>query len=167
MVTIIIVLGAILKKNNIISEILEKRLDKVLEIIDNLDEYIIIVSGGTTNNSTLSEAEAMEEYLINHGVLPKYIMKESYSLNTFQNVVMCASLLRSHKFHDENLVVITSDFHMKRTQYIFSHIMSECEIRYISSNNPCNEEELHRLYQKESISLANIQQYFFNIKNSK
>ena len=62
---IIIVLGAGLKGDTP-SLALERRLEKAAEYMNKNGNAIAIVSGGQGKGETISEAQAMENYLLNH-----------------------------------------------------------------------------------------------------
>lgn len=78
----------------------------------------IIISGGEgslrgskVNNS---ENEGIRQYLIDSGVAAADIIQDSFSLNTRQNAVNTAKILKE-QFKTNKCVVITSAFHMRRS----------------------------------------------------
>ena len=81
---IIIVLGAGLKGDTP-SLALERRLEKAAEYMNKNGNAIAIVSGGQGKGETISEAQAMENYLLNHGIREDRIIKEDNSTSTYEN----------------------------------------------------------------------------------
>jgi len=82
-------------------------------------ECVIITSGGDPRNKGRSEADIYQEYLINLGVNPKDIIKETHSNNTFQNAEFTKAILVTRKF--DKLFLVTSGIHLKRSMLYFSH----------------------------------------------
>ena len=80
----IIVLGAGLKGDTP-SLALERRLEKAAEYMNKNGNAIAIVSGGQGKGETISEAQAMENYLLNHGIREDRIIKEDNSTSTYEN----------------------------------------------------------------------------------
>ena len=75
----IIVLGAGLKGDTP-SLALERRLEKAAEYMNKNGNAIAIVSGGQGKGETISEAQAMENYLLNHGIREDRIIKEGQAV---------------------------------------------------------------------------------------
>ena len=64
---------------------LERRLEKAAEYMNKNGNAIAIVSGGQGKGETISEAQAMENYLLNHGIREDRIIKEDNSTSTYEN----------------------------------------------------------------------------------
>ena len=110
---VILVLGAGLNGREI-SSTLKARLDTALDAHREQPNIPIIVSGGQGPRESTTEAQAMADYLIKHGVSANLIKKESKSSDTFENFRF------SKKLFPENakVLVITNNFHMMRAMYI-------------------------------------------------
>lgn len=108
----IIVLGHKLN-NNKISNVLEYRLNKVLEYSEN-NNCKIILSGGITSNNTISEAEVMKDYLVNNGINESRIILEDKSTDTVENIRNCKEYVDSKS----KIVVISSNYHIVRAKMI-------------------------------------------------
>lgn len=72
----------------------------------------IIISGGQVYSFTGNEAEISKSILINLGVKESDIIVDNKSLNTEQNTVNTARLLKEHGF--TRSILVTSAFHMQR-----------------------------------------------------
>ena len=77
----------------------------------------IIVSGGQVSSDTEAEAEICARILKSLGVPETKILLETQSLNTAQNALHCAEILRERSFKAPLLV--TSAFHMNRAMLNF------------------------------------------------
>lgn len=94
------------------------RLNAAIEYADKNKDAIIIVSGGKGFQESITEAEAMENYLVEKGVNPERILKESISSSTYENMIFSKELL-SERFGDEYTVaVLTNDYHILRAVHI-------------------------------------------------
>ena len=78
----------------------------------------IIVSGGQVFEDSGNEAQISKEILVSLGVDEKNIIMDSQSLNTEENAINCAKLLREKGFTKPLLV--TSAFHMPRAIKFFT-----------------------------------------------
>lgn len=65
---------------------LKSRLYKAYEIFLNLPESIIVVSGDIVNQSSVSKASIMKEYLIQKGLPFCKIFLENQSVNRFNEI---------------------------------------------------------------------------------
>lgn len=81
----------------------------------------ILVSGGDPLKIGISEAEVMSRELKEIGVLNKDVILESKSNNTFQNAQFSSEVIRAQQF--DQVVLVTSGFHMQRAIAYFSHFL--------------------------------------------
>lgn len=109
----VLVLGSGLENNQMTHD-LKLRLDKTLEYLNIYPDTKIIVSGGILRGNTISEAQVMSEYLINHGIKEENIILEDKAVNTRTNFKYSYQLMKK----DKSVTVITNDYHMKRSLYL-------------------------------------------------
>ena len=76
----------------------------------------VVVSGGKRWEGT-SEADAMARFLVDEGVPSHCIIRESLSLNTFENAFYSSQILRH--FGTLSLTLVTSSTHMPRALRAF------------------------------------------------
>lgn len=126
----IIVLGAGLKDNKP-NELLEFRLIKTLEYYKKYPNTIFILSGGVGKNEKLSEAKAMENYLIEKGIPKKNLILEENSTSTYENLKFSKEILKNLKV--KNIGVISSSFHLYRTKYIAKKLNMSIETIYANT----------------------------------
>ena len=106
----IIVLGAGLKGDTP-SLALERRLEKAAEYMNKNGNAIAIVSGGQGKGETISEAQAMENYLLNHGIREDRIIKEDNSTSTYENFEYSKLIM-----DEGQAVFVTNEFHVLRSE---------------------------------------------------
>lgn len=94
-------------------------------------EYLIPLSAGTVHRPPpldacgfpLLESVAAARYLLTHGIPVERILPETLSLDTIGNAYF-ARLLHVDPLGFRNLRIVTSTFHMPRTQAVFEWIFS-------------------------------------------
>lgn len=110
----VIVLGAQWKANGP-SYVLQKRLDKAIEYLNDNPETLVIVSGGQGGNEHITEAQGMQGYLVAAGIAPERIFMEDKSTNTCENLVFSSEFLDEA---NDRVVLVTNNFHVFRATAI-------------------------------------------------
>lgn len=110
-----LILGAQLNGSSI-SRLLRYRLESGLQYAKDHPHAYIIVSGGQGELEACSEAKAMKDYLVQHGVSASRILVEDASMNTQQNLAYSKKLMKQYQI--ANVSIITNDFHMFRAGII-------------------------------------------------
>lgn len=139
---IVVLMGGI-RQNGELEESSFSRIITALLIYQNIKKYynkettIIILGGNIKSNSTSSEeAKILLEKLGNIKIIA-----EKDSQDTFQNIRNLKNLIK----FNENLVVITSAFHIKRTKIAFYHTFSQ---NFVNNNViflPCDFKFTHKI----------------------
>lgn len=117
-----IVLGAQLKGKTI-TKSLRYRLESAVTFAQTYPQAYLIVSGGQGAGELTSEAHAMTEFLVAHGIDKERILQDDTSRNTQENFA------NSMKFIPNNtstITLITNNFHMARANYIGSQQGLSC-----------------------------------------
>lgn len=132
---VLIILGAGIKGEEVGSN-LKNRLDTAIEYCNINKEALIVVSGGQGRGEDISEALAMERYLVSNGIPSERIIKEDRSTSTYENFKFSKSIL-DEKLGTGNYraVFITNSFHIFRAE----SIAKECglvNITHIHANTP-------------------------------
>ena len=111
---VVIVLGYKLNDDASMDDLLKKRLNLCLKLINEESYDKIIVSGGcpTPPGLDVSEADVMAEYLINNNVDKNMIIKEDKSLTTEENALYSVPIAK--KLGAKKITVITTLDHMSR-----------------------------------------------------
>lgn len=93
---------------------LKKRLDTAIEYHAENPDMLIIVSGGKGDQEDITEAEAMQNYLVSHGVSGDKIIKEENATSTYENFVFSKKLLDENLGSDYTAAFITNEYHILR-----------------------------------------------------
>ena len=109
----VIVLGAAVHDGQVTLP-LQQRLDTAVSYHEKNPDAIIIVTGGKGSQESVSEASAMEKYLIENGVAPDKIIKEEQATSTNENMKFSKAILDEYFEGDYKAVIITNHFHIYR-----------------------------------------------------
>ena len=112
----VVVLGGGLVGRSV-GRLLGNRLEKGIECLlweSSASDRRIVVSGGQGSDEVISEAEAMRDYLLAHGVDDKYIVMEDQSRTTAENLKFSHELIVKLGCAGAGTVVVTNDFHSLR-----------------------------------------------------
>lgn len=109
----VIVLGAGIRGERV-TRLLALRLDKAVEFSVSNPDAIIVVSGGQGPDEDISEALAMERYLVARGIPQERIIREDASTSTYENLSYSKAILDTLFDDPYEIAVITNDFHIFR-----------------------------------------------------
>ncbi|MFI8523395.1 YdcF family protein [Promicromonospora sukumoe] len=109
----VVVLGAALKGEEVTPS-LRSRLDAAVGYSVANQDAVVVVAGGQGPGESITEALAMERYLVAHGVPEDRIVREDRSTSTYENFVYTKSLLDAHFDADYTTAFITNDYHVFR-----------------------------------------------------
>lgn len=116
----ILVLGAGLLNGHEITPLLKSRIDKGLTYLTSDNK--IIFSGGKGSDEALSEAQAMANYAIEHGISSQQIVLEDQSTNTYENMLFCQKIIGNHSAR-----FVTNNFHVFRAALLTKQIGLKAE----------------------------------------
>lgn len=125
---VVLVLGCQVRGEKI-SRALQYRLQRATVYLKQHPDVIVVVSGGKGTGENISEADAMEHFLLEQGIEGDRIIKEDRSTSTVENVRFSRALLeqyvqqgdiqlRNKTVVDCHLVVVSNGFHMFRAIHI-------------------------------------------------
>ncbi len=101
------------------SILLQDRLDKALDYLEDHPDMTIVVSGGQGDDEHISEAQCMYDYLTEHGVDGKQILLEDQSHNTVQNLRYTIELLADAGCEiTDNVIIVSNGFHLARARML-------------------------------------------------
>lgn len=109
----IVVPGNAVSQDGTPSPRLKARLDAALMLFRNHRAPLVFVSGGIGKEG-FDEAVAMSNYLLENGVPPSAIVKDSFGKDTAATAKNAADFMRSH--HLKTALVATQYFHVMRTR---------------------------------------------------
>ncbi len=136
----IIVLGAAVHGDTP-SLTLKKRLDTAVEYYAQNPNALILVSGGKGQGENVTEAEAMEKYLLAKGVPQQVIIKEDKATSTYENFLLSGELIKEKLGDNTSVAYITNEYHIMRAGLCAdkavvanaTHIHSDTNISYLIS----------------------------------
>lgn len=150
-IDVIIILGCGIDKQGTISRITKERLDIFLEKRNKFSDIPILLSGRCSgfekNKPKITEAQAMKKYLVTRGINPTRIYLEMKSLDTVSNAIFSEEIVRRHK-NWRHILLVTSDWHMKRTLWIFRKVFgSPYYIYVLSATSQERDRKKRKLYE--------------------
>ena len=120
-----ILLGGMIDLESTAENILfSKNNDRLLNTLDlyskGIIKKILITGASGSLTSELKEAEILRNYLIKIGIPDSCVLAENSSKNTYENAVYCEKILTQiHTNKVVNCLIITSDYHMRRSLACF------------------------------------------------
>ena len=130
----IIVLGAGIKGERIGTN-LQKRLDTAIDYHKQNPNAVIVVSGGQGPYEDISEALAMERYLVANGIPQDKIVKEDRSTSTQENFEFSKNLLDLRFGDDYKVAFITNGYHVYRATLVAKSVGYE-NITHVHAETP-------------------------------
>ena len=127
----VIILGSRVRKDGTLPPILQARVDKAIEFAKEQNEItkksiIFIPSGGKGQDEDITEAEAMEKYLVEKGIEPKNIIIENQAKNTAQNFIFSKRIIDESN-NGNSIIFSTTNYHVFRSGVIAWNEGVECE----------------------------------------
>ncbi|MBR2533777.1 MAG: YdcF family protein [Erysipelotrichaceae bacterium] len=115
-----IILGCQIQKDGSLTPLLKGRVDRALEFRNEQlqttgKDLVFIPSGGKGDNETISEAQAMKNYLLNQGIKEENILLEGRSANTDENIKFSNQMIRQK---DASIAFCTTNYHVLRAGLI-------------------------------------------------
>jgi uncharacterized SAM-binding protein YcdF (DUF218 family) len=115
----LLILGARVKGETV-SLSQKARLDQGLAYLKKYPGTPVILSGGQGVGESITEAEAMRRYLVQHGLRDSQVFMEERSTSTYENLIFSRDLLVSQgvDVSSRTFTLITNDFHMLRSELL-------------------------------------------------
>lgn len=127
-----IVLGGMFEYNGDLDEITIRRQgDRLFKAISlyktgKVDKLLISGESGFLEDRGLHEAKQIKEVLISWGIPETDIISEEKSVNTHENAVESAKILKQSYPHYKKFILVTSGIHMKRSLACFEKEGIQC-----------------------------------------
>lgn len=109
----VIVLGAGVRGDRV-TETLANRLETAIAYYEKNPDTLLVVSGGQGKDETVTEAFAMEKYLLERGIPAQNILKEERAASTLENFQYSMELIREEFGENAEVVYVTTAFHIFR-----------------------------------------------------
>lgn len=96
---------------------LVRRLDGALDYLKRYPDAVAIVSGGMGPGETVTEAQAMHDWLVAQGIAEARILLEEESTSTQENLANSFAIIRTRGDEpDGNTAVVSSPYHLYRAK---------------------------------------------------
>lgn len=146
--------------NNLLGELTSigrSRLDLAIkEYVPFKTKFLLTGGYGNFNMTNLPHAYYQQQYLLHAGIRENEFFGAVISSNTVEDAIGVNRFMLVNDL--TSATIITSDFHIDRTKYIFEKIKEpSVKLKYMSSlSNVENNTELQRLIKHEEESLAKL-----------
>lgn len=104
----VIVLGAKVNGEEMSLSLLY-RAQKALEYLKSNPDTKVIVTGGQGPGEDITEAEALNRFFLENGILEQRILQEDLSTSTYENLKFTKEL-----YNIEEAIIVSNDFHLYR-----------------------------------------------------
>lgn len=142
------------------SVLLQDRLDKALDYLEDHPDLTIVVSGGQGPDEHQSEAQCMFDYLTDHGVDGDQILLEDQSHNTWENIRFTQELLEQEGVDASQVVVVSNGFHLTRVRMLWGRVWEgEYTLSTLAAPSSHVPSRL-KMYIREPLAL--VKSYFFD-----
>ena len=109
-----------------VSRLLANRLDTAINLYQKCKEKpILIPSGGKGADEMLSEAEAMQVYLLEHGIPSDHILMENQSATTLENLRNSQAIIKS-RGKAGRIALVSSNYHVYRCLLYSKELKMKC-----------------------------------------
>ena len=94
-----------------------RRLEGALQYLEAYPESTAIVSGGMGKGEAVTEAQAMHDWLLEHGIPESRILMEPKATSTEENLAFSFDLIRARgEDPDGNVAIVSSAYHLFRAK---------------------------------------------------
>ena len=135
------------------SWMLQDRLDKALDYLQDHPDVTVVVSGGQGDNEPDTEAQGMADYLAEHGVSRENIILETMSHNTWQNLSYSAEHLEEAGYDiKDGAIIVSNGFHLTRAKMLAGRVGFE-NVSVLAAPSSHTPSRL-KMYIREPIALV-------------
>lgn len=125
----IVVLGYALNSDGSMQPELVHRLEAALNSANKYpNAYVAVTGGGTASHAAVTEAEAMADWLIRHGVSRDRLILETKSYSTTYNAVNTYGILVRSYPSVRSIAVVSSDYHIPWGCAMFQTVCDYTEV---------------------------------------
>ena len=153
---VIVVLGSPNFPDGTLGPIALDRLLGCLSIFDPKQHKILCTGGFGPhfNTSPIAHANYLKNYLIEQGVPSAAFLPLALSSNTVEDAVISLSILKQHEY--KNLLILTSEYHLVRVEFIFSEILKDFYLNFKAVTHHSMDDLLEPLIQHENLAMEQL-----------
>lgn len=148
----IVLYGNRMEEDGSMSEALERRLEKTLELLEKYPNAKLLASGGAAL-TPFSESDAMTEWLTDRGVARERIYMDEFARDTVGNIIGYEMLLKEYDLTFDHYCCVTSLSHLARAWMGFVVGMERHEVPFESIHAAAPE-------APNSIEVPEIERFF-------
>ncbi len=155
---LIIILGAPNDEQGNLSQMALERLAKGLILYRQNPGCKILLTGGFGdhfNRTGLPHAHYAQQALLAQGVPESDFVEVALSRHTVEDGLLSRPL--AARYGAKRLIVVTSDFHLRRAKFIFDRLFPGYDLSYAAAPSQAEPEELDRLRQHEAQALDQLE----------
>jgi len=167
----ILILGGGITKDGRLPKNVKERLEKAWQIFKKNKKTKILVCGKHSflypknKAPKKTEAEAMQDYLLNLRVPKKNIYLENKSKDTIGNAYYTKKLYFIPK-KERKALIITSDFHLRRVRFIFQKIFGkQYQLKFVALPSFLNEKKKAKLIERQKELLRKTKEILAGMKS--
>lgn len=169
----VIILGGGLTNKGALSKESVKRAINGIKLFKAINAKYLILSGNGSWQHRLplsrTEAGLMADLAVKKGVSKKTILKDTKSLDTIGNIYFTKTLIDEYKL-GKSFLIVTSNYHLKRAQWLFTKIFgSKYSLIFKGINPRLTPKQFQFKMQRDSKILKYTKRLFsdYKIKNKK
>jgi len=154
---IIIILGSPNDEHGNLSDMAISRLMRGLQEYRQREGYKILCTGGFGehfNTTDKPHAAYATNYLIQSGLQETDILEIAESKNTAEDAILTKPIVEKHRV--KSLIIVSSDFHMKRVKYIFKKVFKGFNLTFYGAKTNFTDQRYRALKNHEERELKKI-----------
>ena len=154
---IVVVLGAPNSESGELSSIAQARIDRAIELALERDDALLLLTGGwgNFNPAPRPHAEYLKDYALSKGIPSHRIILSCHSSSTLEDAAFARDLLEDLE-HEGELLVVTSDYHERRTEIVFRSMFPDRALKIIPTFVEISPIELEVILTHETSALEQI-----------
>lgn len=98
--------------------------------------FLVLSGGGgsAAGSAALTEAAAMADYVLAHGVAPAHVLQEPQARSTLANVALGGALAARHGLQQQ-LWLVSDDFHLRRALRLYQRVWGHAPAAHLASGD--------------------------------
>ena len=137
------------------SILLQDRINKAAEYLQDHPDVIVVASGGQGPDEHISEAQAIYDGLVEQGVDESCILLEDQSYNTIQNLRNSMELLEKNGYDiEDDMIVVSNGFHLTRVRMLWARIHGDDDNLSTLAAPSSHVPSRYKMYIREPIALV-------------
>lgn len=137
------------------SILLQDRINKAAEYLQEHPDVVVVASGGQGADEPMTEARAIHDALVEQGIDSRRILLEEQSVNTIQNLRCSMELLQENGYDlAEDIVVVSNGFHLTRVRMLWTRIHGDDDNLSTLAAPSSHVPSRYKMYIREPIALV-------------